>query len=335
MRVSPILALQNRNSAPVEYYANFQRATFKRVSQTHLTKKVNLDHEKRHVYTQNMPINKQKLNDIKHYFTNRDDVVMAFLFGSQSKAHTRKTADWDIGVYFKPTSRAVEWEADKIYPQKNKVWGDVIKLLKTDTVDLVVLNRAPASIADSIIKGLPLVIKNRTSYLKFLLTVTNAATDYRTLVDEYYEIFERSKSLSEEDKLILKKRLMFLEQELSDFPAFKNITQREYIENRQAKRNVERWVENIINASLDITKTLLASRRKPIPETYREIFWSMQLLPGFSTKLAEKFAGWASLRNILAHEYLDLRWREISEFIKTAKPYFVQFTDRVKKLLNV
>jgi predicted nucleotidyltransferase len=266
----------------VEYCANFQRATsFKRVSQTHLTKKVNLDHEKRHVYTQNMPINKQKLNDIKHYFTNRDDVVMAFLFGSQSKAHTRKTADWDIGVYFKPTSRAVEWEADKIYPQKNKVWGDVIKLLKTDTVDLVVLNRAPASIADSIIKGLPLVIKNRTSYLKFLLTVTNAATDYRTLVDEYYEIFERSKSLSEEDKLILKKRLMFLEQELSDFPAFKNITQRQfgYYENASGKQTQA----NTRNLQRNFLVNAIVARF--FNEIGREICWLGVVAKHFSARV--------------------------------------------------
>ena len=39
----------------------------------------------------------QKLKD---YFTSRDDVIMAFLFWSQSKGTNHIGSDIDIGVYF-------------------------------------------------------------------------------------------------------------------------------------------------------------------------------------------------------------------------------------------
>lgn len=275
----------------------------------------------------------QQITKLKNYFIKRDDVVMAFLFGSRAKKLGTPRSDWDVGVYIKPKNNAIEWETRKKYPQTDEIWGDIIKILKTDNVDLITLNSAPANIADSVIKGFPLVIKDRTTYLKFLLPTIDAAIDYRALADDYYTVFDRSKSLSAEDKLILKKRLMFLENELADLPLFKNLTQREYIENRQSKRSVERWVENIINASLDITKTLLASKRKQIPETYREILWSLQLLPGFSAELSEQFAGWASLRNILSHEYLDLRWKEINGFIRVCEPFMNEFIKGVKGLM--
>lgn len=46
----------------------------------------------------------QTIQALKEYFTKRDDVVMAFLFGSRAKGYARITSDWDIAIYFKPLS---------------------------------------------------------------------------------------------------------------------------------------------------------------------------------------------------------------------------------------
>ena len=42
------------------------------------------------------------IKKLKTYFKNRDDVLMAFLFGSRAKGISAKRSDWDIGVYLKP-----------------------------------------------------------------------------------------------------------------------------------------------------------------------------------------------------------------------------------------
>lgn len=276
---------------------------------------------------------RKKISLLKKYFSQRADVVMAFVFGSRIKKRTTKISDWDIAVYFKPDSPVTEWENERDYPQEDKLWADLIEILNTDNVDLIVLNRAPASIAASAIEGLPLVVKNREIYLEFMLIITQEAEDYRQTTKEYAQVYWRSQSLTEEDKHILNRRLIFLDSELSDAGKFTNLTQMEYEKDRAKRREIERWIENLVNAAIDIAKTLLASQKRPIPSTYREILRSISSLPDFPQGLGEQLAHWSELRNILAHEYLDIRWKRIEDFIKKAEPYFKNLIEIVKKMV--
>jgi uncharacterized protein YutE (UPF0331/DUF86 family) len=42
----------------------------------------------------------------------------------------------------------------------------------------------------------------------------------------------------------------------------------------------------------------------------------LSILPQFEGSGVEDMAKWVRLRNILAHEYLDIRWKQIERFIK-------------------
>lgn len=275
------------------------------------------------------------IEKLKNYFQNREDVVMAFLFGSRAKKTSGKLSDWDIAVYFKTDSGEIEWEKkEREYLEENKVWNDMMKILETDAVDLVVLNRVASSIAASAIAGVPLVIKDRRLYLEFMLRVTQEAEDYRQTVKEYSQVYWRSHSLSQEDRDILEKRLIFLDSELQDANRFKDMTQHEYEQDRSKRREVERWVENLMNATIDICKTALASERQSVPSTYREIVERVGIIPIFSQDTSSRLSQWASLRNVLAHEYLDIRWKQIDNFIHTCEKYFEDFTKSVRELMN-
>ena len=48
-----------------------------------------------------MTEHEEKIEKLKTYFEKCDDVVMAFLFGSQAKGYARIISDWDIGVYIR------------------------------------------------------------------------------------------------------------------------------------------------------------------------------------------------------------------------------------------
>lgn len=277
-------------------------------------------------------LQKQKL--LKVYFSGRDDVLMAFIFGSRAKERAVEFSDWDIAVYFKPSSRTIEWEQDRAYPAESEIWGEITRLLKTDHVDLVVLNRAPATIAAAALQGTPLVIKDRKIYLELMLIVTREAEDYSRTAREYAEVYWRSSSLSREDADVLNRRLVFLDSELQDTDQFRGLTQKEYEADSMKRRQVERWIENLMNAAIDIAKTLLASEKRPIPSTYREVLRAIGTLPDFPEVLGKQLAGWAELRNILAHEYLDIRWKRIKNFIEASPPRFQQLIDGVKRRLG-
>ena len=135
---------------------------------------------------------------------------MAFLFGSRARGLSSKISDWDIAVYIKSNGRKIEFEKnDKDFPEASKIWSDLADILETDSVDLIILNRTTANIADSAVReGKPLVIKDRKLYLEFLLKISREAEDYRKTVKEYAEVYWRSASLNEKDAEIINKRLI-------------------------------------------------------------------------------------------------------------------------------
>lgn len=81
-----------------------------------------------------------------------------------------------------------------------------------------------------------------------------------------------------------------------------------------------------------ITRRFIGDRSKqPIPETYRETVLRLGALSYLSEQSAEQLASFTKLRNILAHEYLDLRWREISAFIAKSEPLLLELIETVKE----
>ncbi len=277
----------------------------------------------------------QKIQKLKTYFEKRDDIVMAFLFGSQATGRTMYDSDWDIAVYFKPVVEPVEWEEqNREYPEEDHVWNDCIDIVKTDSVDLIVLNRVPASIADRAIHGIPLVIKDRALLLRFMHIITREADDYREFVHGFYTISQRSASLIKEDREDLERTIYFLEEELGRYEYFSRMGAAEY-QNDVSKRNdVERWIEKIVTASIDIAQTTLSSQKKLIPGTYRDamthVVWFFKLPEDF----IGKFERWVKLRNVLAHEYLDIKWKKISDFIQNSESYFQKFLEAAKNFLR-
>ena len=272
----------------------------------------------------------EKIQKLKEYFEKREDVVMAFLFGSQVTGRTRKDSDWDIAVYFKPAVYG-ELEAHREFPQLSHIWEDVEHLTEA-SVDLLVLNRAKPSLVFSVLnKGTLLTIKNHTLYLQLLIKTHYEAVDFWNFVYDFWNIRERSHSLSAEDRATLIEHLVFLENEWKDLDIFKHMDWNTYTSenDRSARRNIERWVENLVMVSLDIAKIILASEGKDIPQTYKETLRALGSLY-FDSSLAEEFVSYADLRNLLAHEYLDYRWEHIRNFITSAEKMYPHLIEKLK-----
>lgn len=270
--------------------------------------------------------NKNQIQKLKEYFEKRSDVVMAFIFGSRAKEKAREVSDWDIAVYFKPEKNYVEWEEQqREYPAEDEVWNNCIEILQTDNVDLIVLNRAPISIADSAIKGSPLVVKDYRLWLDFMLIASREAESYREFVNDYYEISRRSASITPQDEESLKKTLSFLEEQIALYEYFEKFTEKEYSNDVHKRNDVERWVENMVNASIDAAKIIVASQKKPIPDTYKDTMKQAIWVLNLSEDFIKKLEYWIKLRNVLAHEYLDIKWKRIENFIKDSETYFKAF----------
>jgi len=130
----------------------------------------------------------EKISKLRDYFEKRTEVSFAFLFGSWAKDQKGLESDMDIAVYFRPKANILEQQDTEAYYEiGNQLWIEVEKIVGME-VDLLVLNRAPATVADSALRGIPIIIKDRNLYMDFLLRTTSEAIDFREWIDTYWSL---------------------------------------------------------------------------------------------------------------------------------------------------
>jgi len=263
------------------------------------------------------------IQKLKDYFKQRDDVSMAFLFGSQAKDTTHIGSDADIAVYFTPSSRYVDWEEAIEYPEETNIGNDVEHIIGLPT-DLVVLNRAQSVFASEIVAtGIPLVIKDDNIHWRFSRMVEDATEDMRIISKDWSDIRARSESLSEKDKIKLRRVNDFIELNLKDFNKYKKVDQFTYDRTDSIRRELERWVETLAMALIDVAKIILASEKKIVmEESYVDMARQLGLAMRFEKKDMDMLGNFAKLRNLLAHEYPDLRYAKIKVFLDDAEPIY-------------
>lgn len=263
-----------------------------------------------------------KIRRLKRYFKKQEDILMAFVFGSYVEGRQTRESDLDIAVYFKRKFKNTIGYKDIIYKEEDRIWFDVTNIVKRK-VDLVCLNRAPASLVSNVVKtGIPLVIKDAGLYWDIYLKTSLEAEDFLEFTQDYFEIYKKAKSLVPEQKIRLLERLEFLESEFKEIKEFEKLTFKQYQDNKFQRRNIERWVENIVNATIDAAKIILASEKKMMPRTYEEALCNFAVLSGFNEEESRKISKFANLRNLLAHEYLNILYKEIRVFVKVSPPVY-------------
>jgi len=108
-----------------------------------------------------------------------------------------------------------------------------------------------------------------------------------------------------------------------------------YQRDRSRRLEVERWVECLINATLDVSKMFLASEGEVVPETSREVLYRIAAFIFEKERDAETFSELARIRNTLAHHYLDIRWQDIKRFFKIATELYPPFLQYLKHTIGI
>ncbi len=139
-------------------------------------------------------------------------------------------------------------------------------------------------------------------------------------------------TLKRADKSKIISSLDYLEKELPFLREYlREVDWKVYQTQRSKRLEIERWVENLINATLDISKTLLAAGGEEIPETSREILFKVGSCVFDAEVKADAISELAKIRNTLAHRYLDMKWEDIKRFLQLAPKLYPPFLDFVKK----
>ena len=107
--------------------------------------------------------NIDKIKEIlKQYFKKHPEIEVAYIFGSVAQGKENPLSDIDIAIIINPQQIN---EKMYRYGYKAEVLSDLIKLLKTNNVDLVILNEAD------------IVLRHRVSYFSKLIYSKNEKTN--------------------------------------------------------------------------------------------------------------------------------------------------------------
>lgn len=246
------------------------------------------------------------------------EIAFAYLFGSYVKGTVGEDSDLDVAIYFTPRSKPFDLEDEYYFESEDDIWSAVEKKTGLET-DLIVLNRSPATVCAAVLlEGKSLFIRDRYVHWDFFLRATTLAEEFRSFEREFVEIKNRSLSLSEIDKNRLIRIKDFLTGELEDCKKINTVTKQEYFQDSIKRRNIERLIENLVNCSIDIAKIILSSEKKQVPQTYRETVENLGLIEEFDTDILKRLSAHVKLRNILAHEYLDIKYKRVKDFLTTA-----------------
>jgi predicted nucleotidyltransferase len=114
---------------------------------------------------------------LKGFFRSREEVQFAILFGSLAKGTMSKLSDIDVAVMLSP-----EFEDTSPYGYQATLTADLMRELKRNDVDAVILNKAPIALRYQILRyGNFIHIRDMRARIQFQVDTLNRYEDLKRI----------------------------------------------------------------------------------------------------------------------------------------------------------
>jgi len=117
------------------------------------------------------------------FFEKKDKVNLAYLFGSTSRGDKGKLGDFDLGILLDESLGKYER-----FQFQLKLLYDLVSILKTDKVDLIIMNDAPLSLNYNIIKDGILLKDDEEKRINFEKNIISKYLDRKYYIDRHARI---------------------------------------------------------------------------------------------------------------------------------------------------
>lgn len=128
-----------------------------------------------------MKLSRKQKESLEKVFE-KEGVGFAYLFGSQATGKTNRESDYDIAVYI--SSKLSE---EKLFQKRLKLIAEVSKIIKSDNLDLVILNtvRSPFFRFVIIKEGDLIFEKDIEARIDLELKIIQEYEDYKPIMEMY------------------------------------------------------------------------------------------------------------------------------------------------------
>ena len=124
------------------------------------------------------------INEIKNtlngYLQKHPEIEVAYIFGSLSQGKNNALSDIDIVIF--TDSQQINNKTYR-YGYQAEILTDLIKLLKTNNIDLVILNKANTLLKHRVLHhGILIYSKNEREHINFQIDTINKYNDFKQLI---------------------------------------------------------------------------------------------------------------------------------------------------------
>jgi len=140
--------------------------------------------------------------------------------------------------------------------------------------------------------------------------------------------------MSEIEPAIVLAKLNAMSEYLESLQRFETISLEEYLGDRDRQLIVERLLQLVIQAGIDINRYLLKRLEIEQPETNFEAFIAVSRQGIIATELAERLSHSVGLRNRLVHFYEDIDAIKVHAAITIALGQYPLYQRQVAEYLN-
>lgn len=122
--------------------------------------------------------------------------------------------------------------------------------------------------------------------------------------------------------------LQYISEEMKEFAGeYADKTWKDYQEDKKLQKLIDRTVENILTALIEVSGTILTEEGTGV-DSYSDAIRKAAKLLGLSEEEQGSLARLALQRNRLAHRYLNFRWEAIRMF-KDQRDKILEFMSRM------
>ena len=118
------------------------------------------------------------------------------------------------------------------------------------------------------------------------------------------------------DREVFDRRLGRLEQVLRQLRGMVGIERDHFLRDAALQAQAERWLYVAAECCLDLAHHLISDRGWKTPATYRETFTTLEAQGVLAHDLSLAMQGWAGLRNVLAHMYLEVDYGLLHDILQ-------------------
>ena len=140
--------------------------------------------------------------------------------------------------------------------------------------------------------------------------------------------------MTELDRALVRRKLAAIARNLADLAPIEALTLPQYLADRLRRKAVERLLQEVVEASVDVNLHLLRTLGVPLPGDYYSSFIDIGRHAIVSTDLAERLAPAAGLRNRLVHEYDEIDDAIVLQAVRDARRDFSAYLSAVEGYLQ-